>query len=324
MRARSMFLPLLISLACFSGCQVPRALTAPSEAEQEEIERKRELPTEAACFVLEYDHGASERPRPRQEPFDRVEFAYTSSQALKDQLAALNPTHVFVVSHGWMNNSVSSVDFASKWIHGIRARAQPSERLAFVSIHWDSERVVFHESAVTAVTLGRRRISHVLESIRQGAPQSKLTVIGHSLGARLMISALNSSAGRFVQGALLVEGAADANWLREGYVKACARVGQVANVYSSHDAVLENAYANAMRSPALGRIGAERAAGDLFARYELGGSFDAAAFAAALASPEAAAEGGARVVNVDASSVVSGHTDIDHDQLYDLAWAVGR
>src|SRR5690606_27734954 len=104
-------------------------------------------------------------------------------------------------------------------------RARAGERVAYVSIHWDSERVLFHESAVAAVALGRSRIAQVLESIRQGVPHTKLTVIGHSLGARLMISALDASAGRFVEGALLVEGAADADWLHDGYVKTCARVG---------------------------------------------------------------------------------------------------
>lgn len=324
MRARSTLLPLLFSLACLSGCQVPKALTAPSEEEQREIERKRELPTEVSCFVLEYDGDSKERPRPRKEPFDRVEFAYTSSQELKASLAALQPTHVFVVSHGWMNNSVSSPQFASKWVHGIRARAQAGERLAFVSIHWDSEQVVFHTSAELALEIGRRRVSHLLEAVRQAVPETKLTVIGHSLGARLMLSALDASAARYAHAALLVEGAANASWLRADYAKACTRVGQIGNVYSIHDAVLEQAYANAMQSPAMGRVGAERSLEGPFVRYELGASFDAAGFAAAVASPDAAAEGGARVVNVDASGVVTGHTDIDHDQLYDLVWTLAR
>lgn len=323
MRTR-LLLPLIATLAFASGCQVPKALTAPSEEEQAEIERKREIPTEYRCYALEFDHQAKERPRPRKEAYDRVEFNYTSSAEVRQTLAAVGPTHVFVVVHGWMNNSISSQQFASRWVNGIRERAQPGEKPAFVSLHWDSERVVFHESAMTATTLGKRRIAPLLAAIRQAADGARITVIGHSLGARAMISALHHSSERFADSALLVEGAADADWLHDDMRNAGERVSRIANVYSVHDGVLENAYANAMQAKALGRIGAERAPGVPFERFELDVSFAAEDFSAALGAEASVAAGGSRVVNVDASAVVSGHTDIDHAALYDLAWAVTR
>lgn len=315
---------ILLASAALSGCQVPKALTAPNEEQQREIERKRELPTEARCLVLEYDFEAKERPRPRSEAYDRVEFVYTSSDRLGAELAAANPSYVFVVAHGWMNNSVSSQEFAGRWVNGLRARLQPGERVAFVSLHWDSERVVFHESAATAVRLGKRRVAPVLEQILQAVPQTRLVLIGHSLGGRLMLSALQHSSARLVHAAVLVEGAADATWLHGEMAQACARAGRIANVYSIHDAVLENAYANAMQAAAIGRVGAERAPGQLFPRIELLAQFDPGALHAALGQDTARTGGGASVVNVDASAVVTGHTDIDHPQLYDLTWGVTR
>jgi pimeloyl-ACP methyl ester carboxylesterase len=319
-----LFLPVVACVAFASGCQIPKALTAPSEEEQVEIERKREIPTEVRCYALEFDHEAKERPRPRQEPYDRVEFNYTSSRELRQTMGAQAPTHVFVMVHGWMNNAISSQQFSSRWVNGIRGRAQAGEKLAFVSLHWDSERLVFHESAMTATKLGKRRIAPLLQAIRQAAPQTRITVIGHSLGARAMISALHNSAERYTDSALLVEGAADADWLHDDMSKAGERVSRVANVYSIHDGVLENAYANAMQAKALGRIGAERAPGVPFARFELSASFAGAEFQAALSAETSVSAGGSRVVNVDASSVVTGHTDIDKESLYDLAWAITR
>lgn len=319
-----LLLPLVTCLAFASGCQIPKALTAPSEEEQVEIERKRELPTEFRCYSLEFDHEAKERPRPRQEAYDRVEFNFTGSRELPQSLGAEAPTHVFVVVHGWMNNTISSQQFASRWVNGIRARAQPGEKPAFVSLHWDSERLVFHESAMTATKLGKRRIAPLLQALRKAAPGARIAVIGHSLGARAMISALHHSSERFADSALLVEGAADVDWLHDDMRSAGERVSRVANVYSVHDGVLENAYANAMQAKALGRIGAERAPGVPFVRFELSATFASNDFQAALSAENSVAAGGSRVVNVDASSVVTGHTDIDHDALYDLAWAVTR
>ena len=177
---------------------------------------------------------------------------------------------------------------------------------------------------MTATKLGERRIAPLLEALRQAAPGARITVIGHSLGARAMISALHNSSERHADSALLVEGAADADWFHDDMRSAGERVSRVANVYSIHDGVLENAYANAMQAQALGRIGAERAPGVPFARFELSASFAGDEFQAALSAEDSVAAGGSRVVNVDASAVVTGHTDIDHDALYDLAWAITR
>lgn len=319
-----LILPLLASVVFAGGCKVTESLTAPSEEEQVEIDRKREIPTEVRCHVLEYNHEAKEKPRPRVEAFDGVEFAYTDSAQLQQLINSQAPTHVFVSVHGWMNDAVSAQQFSSRWVNGIRAKAQPSEKLAFVSIHWDSQRLVFHESAMTATKLGKRRIAHLLQALRRAASDAKITVIGHSLGARAMISALHHSAERYADAALLVEGAADVDWFHDDMQAAGARVSRVANVYSIHDGVLENAYANAMQAKALGRMGAERAPGVPFVRFELQASFAGGSFQTALSAEGSLGKGGSRVINVDASQLVTSHTDIDHEALYDLAWAIAR
>ena len=112
--ARAVWLALALSLAgAMTGCKVPASLTKPSEEEQREIDRKRELPTEVACLVVEYDYLHQEVQNPRKEPFDRVAFDYVSSEALPAAVAKSAPTHVFVIAHGWMNNAISAQGFTS-------------------------------------------------------------------------------------------------------------------------------------------------------------------------------------------------------------------
>lgn len=323
--ARAVWLVLALALAGAStGCKVPASLTKPSEEEQREIDRKRELPTEVACLVVEYDYLHAEVGNPRKEPFDRVAFDYVASEALPAAVAKGAPTHVFVIAHGWMNNAISAQGFTSAWIHGLRAQAPAGSRPVFVGVHWDSERLVFHESAFTAQRIGRKRIGPLLAQLRAKLPATtKLIVIGHSLGGRLMLAALDAAPAESVDLALLIESAADVDWLYKaegGTPKADDAAKLTLNVHSRNDSVLELAYKNAMRSPALGRLGAELAAGQRFSTLELSGAVQIGALDVALKAAASRADGRGHFVNVDATQLIPGHTDIFHDPVFSLVW----
>jgi pimeloyl-ACP methyl ester carboxylesterase len=319
---RGLALPLLAGFL-FSGCAIPGSLTEPNEEKREEIAHKRSLDVEADCIAVEYDHRAKEATRVRDENFDRVRFRYTLSQDVARMLAPSKPTHVFVLAHGWMNNALSAQEFTSTWIHGLRESTPSGEgvRAAFVGVHWDSERLLFHESAATALELGQRRVAQLLGSLRGALPDTRLIVVGHSLGGRLMIAAAHYSQQRFTDLALLLEAAADHDWLHGKMSRTDRGAALVVNVHSLNDKVLGVAYKNAMRSAALGRIGAEVSPGKRFTTIPLREEPDADAFLAALAKPTSSrSEGKGKVLNVDGTALIPGHTDIFHTAVFDLAW----
>ena len=323
--ARAVWLALALALAgATTGCKVPASLTKPSEEEQREIDRKRELPTEVGCLVVEYDYLHQEVGRTRKEPFDRVAFDYLAAKSLAATVARGAPTHVFVIAHGWMNNAISAQGFTSAWIHGLRAAAPAGAKPVFVGVHWDSERMVFHESAFTAQRIGRKKIGPLLGELRaQLPPRTKLVVVGHSLGGRLMLAALDAAPAESVDLALLIESAADVDWLYRtegGTPKADDAAKLTLNVHSRNDSVLELAYKNAMRSPALGRLGAELAAGQRFSTLELSGAVQLAALDVALQAAASRADGRGHFVNVDATLLIPGHTDIFHEPVFELVW----
>lgn len=297
-------------------------------------------PVHADCHVIELDALSAELEEPRERTAGEVRFRYAGSAAVVDALRGAAPEWVFVISHGWMNGVQSGREFTSKLVRGIQERAKKDgvdpAKLAFVAVHWDSERVIFHESAVNAEVIGARRVAPLLARLGDTLKQAKVVLVGHSLGGRLMLSALGAEGAPDVlraHGAVLLEAAADHDALlpaREssligGFPHAPGRARLVANVHSRQDSVLELAYQNAMRSPAIGREGAVRAAGgERYATMHLVGPVDPAAFDEALSDPQARFPGvpDRLFVNVDATSVVSGHSEIFIEPIYDLIWRV--
>lgn len=297
-------------------------------------------PTVADCHVLELDALSAELDEPRERSAGGVRFRYAGSATIVDRLKASPPGWVFVVAHGWMNGVQGGRDFTSKLVRGIQERAGQdgvaADRLAFMAVHWDSERVIFHESALNAEVIGARRVAPLLARLSAELPQTRVVLVGHSLGGRLMLSALGAEGAADAlraHGTVLLEAAADkdallperASSLVGGFPLAPGRTRLLANVHSRQDAVLDLAYTNAMRTPALGREGADRAAGgEQYATLHLTGPVDPASLERALSDPLAAFPGvpGRLLVNVDATSVVSGHSEIFIEPIYDLIWRV--
>lgn len=294
----------------------------------------------AHAHAIELDARAEELVEPRARTANEVTFHYDASAKVVDALAAARPEWVFLVAHGWMNDVVSSRDFTSKVVRGVLDQSKKAgvdaSKVAFVAVHWDSKRPLFHESAVNAEVIGKRRIAPFLARLAEVAPATKVVLVGHSLGGRLVLSALGAEGPATVlraHAAVLLEAAADqdallperAQSLIGGFPLAPGRAKVIVNVHSRQDDVLDLAYKNAMQSPALGREGADRAVGgERFASMKLTGPVDAARLEVALREPNARWPGAPErvVVNVDATAVVKGHSEIFIDPVFELIWRV--
>lgn len=294
----------------------------------------------AECHSIELDARAEEIVEPRERAANEVRFRYAASAKVIEALAAAKPEVVFLVAHGWMNDVVSSRDFSSKVVRGILDQAKRSgadaTKLAFVAVHWDSKRPLFHESAVNAEVIGSRRIAPFLGRLADLLPTTKVVLIGHSLGGRLVLSALSAEGKPTVlraHAAVLLEAAADqdsvlperSQSLVGGFALAPGRARVIVNVHSRQDDVLDLAYKNAMQSPALGREGADRAVGgERYASMKLGAAFEPSRLEVALREPTARWPGAADrlFVNVDATAVVKGHSEVFVTPVFDLIWRV--
>ncbi|MCO5167692.1 MAG: hypothetical protein M9894_15200 [Planctomycetes bacterium] len=298
-----------------------------------------DAPIVADCHVVELDALSAEVEEPRERAFDGVRFRYAGSPAVVEALAAAAPQQVFVIAHGWMNDVQSGREFTGRLVKGIAERARrdgvDASRLGFVAVHWDSKRLVFHESALNAEVIGSRRVAPLLARLGERVPGAKVVLVGHSLGGRLVLSALNAE-GPATQvrahAAVLLEAAVDQDALLPerggsligGFPMAPGRTPLLLNVHSRQDDVLELAYKNAMRRPALGREGADRAiGGERYARLELRAEpFDPIRLDGILTDPQSRWPGAPdrHVVNVDATAVVTGHSEVFIQPVFDLVW----
>ncbi|MGE0713073.1 MAG: hypothetical protein AB7N76_35150 [Planctomycetota bacterium] len=314
-------LPLLLAALLLAGCKAPDALTRRSAEDERAIARARSLAPEVDCLALEFDHTAREVTRARDESYDRVRFRYTPAAELPARLRSLAPTHLFLIVHGWMNDGTGAQQFTSRWVNGLRQRLPAGANAAYVGIAWDSQRLVFHESALAASVLGKRQVAPLVASLRQALPSARITLVGHSLGGRMMLAAADEAPARSADLALLLEAAQDQGYLYASAANAGAGARLIVNVHSLRDEVLELAYETAMRAAALGRLGAERAPGARFPTIPLGETAPPRdAVAAALQKPEARTSSGTRVLNIDATGLIPGHTAIFHPPVFDLAW----
>lgn len=295
----------------------------------------------ADCRVIELDALSAEVTDERERVAESIRFVYGPSAKIVEHLGAAKPDYLFIVAHGWMNDYQGSRDFSSKLIKGVLERAAKDgvdgARLAFVAVHWDSKRLVFQESALNAEVIGARRVAPFLSRVAEVSPTTRVVLVGHSLGGRLMLSTLNAegpATGLRAHGAVLLEAAADKDSLLAdraadafgGFGAAPGRTNLIFNVHSRQDSVLELAYANAMRSMALGREGADRSlGGESYATIKLTADpVDPMRLEGALKEPLAKWPGKSDrlVVNVDATAVVVGHSEVFIAHVYDLIWRV--
>jgi pimeloyl-ACP methyl ester carboxylesterase len=286
----------------------------------------------ADCLVVEYDNLSREWTDPRVREELGVRFDYTPSKDLAGKLA--DATDLVVFCHGWQNSTVSTREFCSKLIKGVQSMAgEDRAGLAYLAVSWNSERLIFHESALAAEVIGETRLAPLLASLRSAHPTLKITLVGHSLGARMVLATLQESPGKGAESAVLLEGAVNRDALVPGreagfgsFPGASTHADRIANLHSSQDDVLRLTYDTAMTSPALGREGADRDRnGGQYPSVALEGmSVNTDALSAAYRNPMSLGVGPGRIVNIDASAVVSGHSNVFELPVYDLIWRMTR
>jgi hypothetical protein len=170
------------------------ALSKRSPEEEARIEALRKQPVKTHCYVSEFSATAEENTGPRKETMGGVAFRFNPPEEVVPALRQEAPRHIFVLAHGWLNDTTASLEFASKLVRGILARAEEAGAkpgdLGFVFMSWNSNRTVFMESALCAETIGHRELAPLLRSLRVQVPKASLTLVGHSLGARMMLASL--------------------------------------------------------------------------------------------------------------------------------------
>lgn len=315
---------LLLATLSSTGCKminpIPEREPDPETSSVEEVV--------ADCQVVEYDNLSREWTDTRTREELGVRFHYTRSSDLAGKLA--DATHLVVFCHGWQNSTVSTREFCSKLIKGIQAAAgEAGAGLAYLAVSWNSERLIFHESALAAEVIGETRIAPLLAALRSAHPTLKITLVGHSLGARMVLSTLQESPGKAAESAVLLEGAVNRKALVPGreagfgsFPDVSKHVDRIANLHSSQDDVLRLTYDTAMSSPALGREGADRDQnGGQYPSVVLKGTgVNTDALNAAYGNAMSLGVGAGRIVNIDASAVVSGHSNFFELPVYDLIW----
>lgn len=313
-----------LAVCALSGCAL---LEKKPEAEQPP---PRPQPVEASCYALEFDASGKEITRVRKRDFDGVRFDYQLSSTLEAELARKRPQRIFLVLHGWNNDTRSARDFTSQFVKPLAAQAkQAGVNAVFVGVHWDSEEVNFYGSAETAEKIGRRRIAALLTHL--GPLTENVVLVAHSLGCRLALSALEGRAGSGqarVAAAVLLEAAVGSTAFVPGsenaFLGAPSRARLIVNVFSKHDDVLGTTYATAMSEPAMGFEGARMATGDPFPTIALTAKgHDRHKLQVGIQAQEGASYGGL-VMNVEASELVGDHSDLHDQPLHDLIWDVTR
>jgi pimeloyl-ACP methyl ester carboxylesterase len=319
-----------------TGCAMPTQGPPPAERDPVVATTTPQAEVVASCHVIELDAMSEEVVEVRDRVEAGIKFEYGPSAKTLDALVGQVPQYVFVLAHGWMNDVLSSREFSSHLISGIRERAGKdgfdTTKLAFVAVHWDSKRPIFHESALNAEVIGKRRVAPFLTQLHTRCPQAKIVLVGHSLGGRLCLAALNAGSPGAVQAAVLLEAAADqdalcperASDMFGGFSLAPHGCALIANCCSQQDDVLRLSYANAMRAPALGREGADRGLGEHYPKVALtSAGLDLGVFEEALKLTNSKADGTeCRVINVDATAVVTGHTEVFVAPIFDVIWRI--
>ena len=150
----------------------------PPERQAELARLQAEAPV-VDCWVSEFAADTGDITSIRTERLRGVSFTYNYPEEIRWEIKKQKPKHIFVMGHGWQNNILGSLEFSSRLVRGILARAEhdglTADQLAFVLISWESVRINFMESAATAETIGcDRRGQEVSASLRHVRSQRTL------------------------------------------------------------------------------------------------------------------------------------------------------
>ncbi|MFC9585805.1 hypothetical protein ACFVJ8_23665 [Streptomyces yangpuensis] len=180
-----------------------------------------------------------------------------------------------------------------------------------------------------AGVVGAKGVAPLLEHILHRDPPVRLHLIGHSFGARVVLSALNAAAAERPAHSMLLLQPAVNRWCLApnvegtgrpgGYHSVLAKVEQpILTTFSSHDKPLTNVFHLAMRGKNLGEQQPETAAAGDWYQYGALGGYGPAGLDGQATTCDAVAPGqgnyplggGARVIAINGGSKVDGQVPI--------------
>jgi pimeloyl-ACP methyl ester carboxylesterase len=168
-------------------------------------------------------------PPPAQDPGDAL-------QALKKYIQG---QHVLIATHGFNVNRADGIGDLSNWETLLR----PPPSSAFVGLLWPGDSVWLHgldypEEASVADDAGLL-LAKFLDANFQGA--ASVSLASHSLGARVMLSAIKNTNTR-ISRLVLMAGAIDDDCLNDEFQAAAAKVGAISVLASTKDTVLADLF----------------------------------------------------------------------------------
>jgi len=168
-------------------------------------------------------------PPPAQDPGDPL-------QALKKYIQG---QHVLIATHGFNVNRANGIADLSNW----ETLLQPPQSSAFVGLLWPGDSVWLHGldypgEARVADDAGLL-LAKFLDANLQGA--ASVSLASHSLGARVMLSAIKNTSTR-ISRLVLMAAAIDDNCLNAEFQAAAAKVGAISVLASKKDTVLADLF----------------------------------------------------------------------------------
>lgn len=167
---------------------------------------------------------------------------------------------LLVFVHGWLNDEQGGLDTCYTGVtnFGLLGYNQPG-----IGFSWDSDTGVLEWGDGTEIAeRNGLKLAQFLYDLDQSYPDQDVRLVGHSLGARVILNALRTlnGSGTTVKYAALLGGAADNDAVSmEGRygddIEAVA--GQFDNFWKSDDGVLNNLYTTAEFDSACGEEGCE-------------------------------------------------------------------
>jgi hypothetical protein len=234
-----------------------------------------------------------------------------------------------------------------QWLAEVN-KSGPAEAFTLTKIVNFANAFTFWTMKTRAGVVGSRGVYDLVQAIRaQGGPKIRIHLIGHSFGGRVLSAAIAGRAGaplNQVDSLIILEGAfshfafstkeqiagfgfsGDGGGVFERVVTSFSTAspairGRLVATFSSQD------QPNQVLYPAATKLrGSDREANRLLRYGSIGADGVQGPQAAAVrldtigSALQTALSGPGRIYNVDASNVIRGHSDLIHDQVFDLIW----
>lgn len=168
------------------------------------------------------------------------------------------PDEVVVFVHGWLDKSPADDGTFETFEQALTAEGYDAP---VVGYSWDADTWLTRWWQATEIAeLNGPKLAAFLEDLTAESPETSVRLVGHSLGGRLVLSALQAYEGTAVDSVSLLGAAVNADDIAVGgeYGETIADgTAAVDNFWYEDDAILEYAYSLAEWDSAVGQVGSD-------------------------------------------------------------------